>query len=150
MEPPKLVENAGTNLKAEIAAHMDGIARLIDAEWKRLHEREEQLAKERAAFEEMRAKIASVHVPDRIKLCVGGTVFATSREHLMRDPESMLAAMFSGRGFKAEPDADGTYFIDRDRTLPFVRRQLTSSSSRALPDYHELPPLRKDSAACGQ
>lgn len=109
------VAASGTaKLKTEVAQRVDEIAQLLDAEWRRLAEREEQLARERAAFEEMRAKIASVHIPEKVKLCVGGTVFATSREHLMRDANSMLAAMFSGH-FNTQPDSDGTHFIDRDR-----------------------------------
>ena len=34
----------------------------------------------------------------------------------MREPSSMLAAMFSGKGFKMETDESGAYFIDRDGT----------------------------------
>ena len=49
---------------------------------------------------------------DIIKLNVGGVLFSTSRSTLQKDPDSMLAAMFSGR-FKPMQDADGCFFIDR-------------------------------------
>ena len=110
MQP--VVASGTAKLKTEVAQRVDEIEQLLDAEWLRLEE--EQLARERAAFEEMRAEIASVRIPEKVKLCVGGTVFATSREHLMRDANSMLAAMFSGH-FNTQPDSDGTHFIDRDR-----------------------------------
>ena len=49
----------------------------------------------------------------KIKLDIGGHNYTTSITTLRRDPDSMLAAMFSGRHeLKKEPD--GSYFIDRD------------------------------------
>ncbi|KAL1918600.1 uncharacterized protein VTP21DRAFT_2622 [Calcarisporiella thermophila] len=52
---------------------------------------------------------------EKIKLNVGGLLFETSLTTLKRDPNSMLAAMFSGR-HSLKPDPDGSYFIDRDGT----------------------------------
>ena len=53
----------------------------------------------------------------KIKLDIGGTIFTTSLTTLQRDPNSLLAAMFSGR-HELEPDADdNSYFIDRDGTF---------------------------------
>ena len=50
-----------------------------------------------------------------VKLNVGGHQFMTSTVTLTRDPESMLAAMFSGRHhLRLTPD--GAVFIDRDGT----------------------------------
>ena len=49
----------------------------------------------------------------RIVLDVGGVSFATSRGTLTAVPDSMLAAMFSGR-HKLAPNEDGSFFIDRD------------------------------------
>ena len=46
-------------------------------------------------------------------LNVGGHHFTTSVQTLTKDPDSMLAAMFSGR-FELKPYADGAFFIDRD------------------------------------
>lgn len=50
----------------------------------------------------------------KIKLNVGGTYYTTTLTTLKSDPDSMLAAMFSGR-FPIEKDEDdGAYFIDRN------------------------------------
>ena len=54
-------------------------------------------------------------IPKIVKLNVGGQYFTTSRQTLTRDPNSMLAAMFSGR-HKQETTGDGSFFIDRDGT----------------------------------
>lgn len=51
----------------------------------------------------------------RVILNVGGSLFATSIITLTKYPDSMLATMFSGR-HTLIPEADGTYFIDRDGT----------------------------------
>ncbi|CAB4038338.1 BTB POZ domain-containing KCTD6, partial [Paramuricea clavata] len=74
------------------------------------------LLEERATFEVMRKKLDSVHFKKHIKLNVGGQIFKTSIETLLKDPDSMLAAMFSER-FDVKPDEeDGAYFVDRDGT----------------------------------
>lgn len=49
----------------------------------------------------------------QIKLDVGGFKFSTTLTTLTADPDSMLAAMFSGR-FPVEKNEDGCVFIDRD------------------------------------
>ena len=54
-------------------------------------------------------------IPSIVKLNVGGQYFTTSRQTLISDPNSMLAAMFSGR-HKQETTGDGSFFIDRDGT----------------------------------
>ena len=51
-----------------------------------------------------------------VKLNVGGVYFKTSLLTLTKDPDSMLAAMFSGR-FEENVDEDGSFFIDRDGDL---------------------------------
>lgn len=50
-----------------------------------------------------------------MRLIVGGVLFETSIETLCADPNSMLAAMFSGR-HNVMKDDEGRYFIDRDGT----------------------------------
>ena len=87
----------------------------------RAHERMKQeaanLRKEREAFEEIRKKLEHVHFAKTVKLNVGGKIYKTSLETLRKDPDSMLAAMFSGR-FDVKPEEeDGAYFIDRDGEL---------------------------------
>ena len=47
-----------------------------------------------------------------IKLNVGGVLFITSRDTLMREKDTMLEVMFSGR-HRNETLEDGSYFIDR-------------------------------------
>ena len=54
-------------------------------------------------------------IPAIVKLNVGGQYFTTSLQTLRSDPNSMLAAMFSGR-HKLETTGDGSFFIDRDGT----------------------------------
>ena len=54
-------------------------------------------------------------IPKIVRLSVGGVHFETSIETLRGDPDSMLAAMFSGRHNICK-DEDGRYFIDRDGT----------------------------------
>ena len=53
--------------------------------------------------------------PSIVKLNIGGQHFTTSLQTLKKDPNSMLAAMFSGR-HELETTEDGSYFIDRDGT----------------------------------
>ena len=71
-----------------------------------------------------------------VKLNVGGHYFTTSLQTLTRDPNSMLAAMFSGK-FEMKPHEDGTFFIDRDGThfrfiLNYLRTgKLTSPEGEA-------------------
>ena len=71
-----------------------------------------------------------------VKLNVGGHYFTTSLQTLTKDPNSMLAAMFSGK-FEMEPRGDGAFFIDRDEThfrfiLNYLRTgKLTSPEGEA-------------------
>ena len=58
---------------------------------------------------------SNVHIPSIVKLNVGGKRFTTSLQTLTRDPNSMLAAMFSGR-HEVQTTEDGSFFIDRDGT----------------------------------
>lgn len=51
-----------------------------------------------------------------VLLNVGGVHFTTSATTLTAEPDSMLAAMFSGR-YELERDQDGRAFIDRDGEL---------------------------------
>ncbi|ELR15743.1 K+ channel tetramerization subfamily protein [Acanthamoeba castellanii str. Neff] len=86
-----------------------------EAEVARVAELQAKLDMEHSQFEEDKAKMASVvHLPSTavIKLDVGGRQFKTTTATLCRE-ESMLSAMFSGKGFKVEKDEDGFFFIDR-------------------------------------
>ncbi|GAA5795051.1 hypothetical protein HPULCUR_000402 [Helicostylum pulchrum] len=68
------------------------------------HEREKELIAEVCKFQD-----------EKIKLNVGGQLFQTSLTTLRKDPNSMLAQMFSENS-SLKPDADNSYFIDRDST----------------------------------
>ncbi|XP_045169222.2 BTB/POZ domain-containing protein KCTD7-like [Mercenaria mercenaria] len=54
--------------------------------------------------------------PDVVELNVGGKLMTTLLATLTKDPESMLAAMFSGRHVISK-DKDGRFFIDCDGNL---------------------------------
>ena len=63
----------------------------------------------------MSQKLSQVHFSSTVKLDVGGQHFTTTVQTLTKDPNSMLAAMFSGK-FERKPSEDGSFFIDRDGT----------------------------------
>ncbi|CAH3122202.1 unnamed protein product [Porites lobata] len=63
----------------------------------------------------MSKKLSQVHFSSTVKLDVGGQHFTTTVQTLTKDPNSMLAAMFSGK-FEMKPSEDGSFFIDRDGT----------------------------------
>lgn len=54
-------------------------------------------------------------IPKIIRLSVGGQLFTTTKDTILKDENSMLAAMFSGK-FAVKKEDDGRYFIDRDGT----------------------------------
>ena len=80
-----------------------------------LQEEAARLRQEQEAFDAMSKKLDHVHFSSTINLNVGGHVFKTSVQTLTKDPNSMLAAMFSGK-FDMKPSEDGSFFIDRDGT----------------------------------
>lgn len=95
-----------------ITLQVEKLKKSCDAEVDRIMELQAKLDREREEFEHYKEKIATVHFPNTIKLDVGGHHFKTTASTLCKE-ESMLSAMFSGRGFKVEKDEDGFYFIDR-------------------------------------
>lgn len=80
-------------------------------------EDQKRLEQERLKLQEERDFVADHQLrnSNKIKLDVGGKIYATSLTTLTSDPDSMLAAMFSGR-FPLKKDDDGCYFLDRDGT----------------------------------
>jgi len=74
-----------------------------------------RVRQEQESIDSMSKKLDCVHFSSTVKLNVGGQHFTTSVQTLTKDPNSMLAAMFSGR-FDIKPSEDGTFFIDRDGT----------------------------------
>ena len=76
----------------------------------------EKLRQEREAIDALSKKVENFHFPSTVKLNVGGHIFETSLQTLTKGaPNSMLAAMFSGK-FDLKPAEDGAFFIDRDGT----------------------------------
>ena len=70
---------------------------------------------EQESINAMSKKLDQFHFSSTVKLNVGGQHFTTSVQTLKKDPNSMLAAMFSGK-FQVKPSEDGSFFIDRDGT----------------------------------
>ena len=80
-----------------------------------LREETSRLRQEQESIDAMSKKIDQVHFSSTVNLNVGGQHFTTSLQTLTKDPNSMLAAMFSGK-FEMKPSKDGSFFIDRDGT----------------------------------
>jgi len=74
-----------------------------------------RVREEQESIDAMSKKLDQVHFSSTVKLNIGGQHFTTSVQTLTKDPNSMLAAMFSGR-FDMKPSEDGSFFIDRDGT----------------------------------
>ena len=92
----------------DAAKHIKEACEIFQREADRLHEEQESI-------DAMSKKLDQVHFSSTVKLNVGGQCFTTSVQTLTKDPNSMLAAMFSGR-FDMKPSEDGSFFIDRDGT----------------------------------
>ena len=74
----------------------------------------------------MSRKLENVLFSSTVKLNIGGHHFTTSLQILTKDPNSILAAMFSGK-FEMKPCEDGVFFIDRDGThFRFILNYLRS------------------------
>lgn len=73
-----------------------------------------EIKKEKFEMERRRMKKVFNFQSSKVKLDVGGHLFSTSLTTLKRDPDSMLAVMFSGRHELLQED--GTFFLDRDGT----------------------------------
>ena len=74
-----------------------------------------RLRQEQESIDSMSKKLEHVHFSSTVNLNVGGHCFKTSVQTLTKDPNTMLAAMFSGK-FEMKPCEDGAFFIDRDGT----------------------------------
>jgi hypothetical protein len=76
--------------------------------------------------------------PKVVRLSVGGALFETSIDTLCRDPNSMLAVMFSGRHTTTKDD-DGRYFIDRDGThFRYILNYLRDGNTYLPADNQQL------------
>lgn len=77
----------------------------------------DNVRQEKSAFEELTKTLDQVHFGSTVKLNVGGKIYKTTLDTLLKDPNSMLCAMFSGRHELKPDEEDGAYFIDRDAEL---------------------------------
>lgn len=89
----------------------------LEQERKKLDSDKEAFQLERHRFAEELVRMHTINMiqDSRVKLNIGGHLFMTSTFTLTRDPDSMLAAMFSGRHALKQED-DSSYFLDRDGT----------------------------------
>ena len=92
----------------DAAKHIKEACEIFQREADRLHEEQESI-------DAMSKKRDQVHFKSTIKLNVGGQHFTTTVQTLTKDPNSMLAAMSSGK-FEMKPSENGSFFIDRDGT----------------------------------
>src|SRR4051794_17958915 len=116
-------EGAGakqTIIQRLLEEHSASIKRSNDDLAEGLRERVAELERERERFEEEKAEWMAVHaklqrtsVGSRVKLDVGGKVFATSLTTLLSQRGSFFEAAFGGR-FEVKLQEDGCFFIDRD------------------------------------
>ena len=80
-----------------------------------LNRKATRVRQEQEFLDAMSKKLDQVNFSSTVKLNVGSQHFVTSVQTLRKDPNSMLAAMFSGK-FDTKPSEDGSFFIDRDGT----------------------------------
>ena len=100
-------------LQQELTIDTDNLARSTEDLCRKTAEFDADVAR----FDEEVQRMTALHKiqTSKIKLDIGGHVYTTSVQTLGRDPDSMIAAMFSGK-HELHAEADGSYFIDRDGT----------------------------------
>lgn len=79
--------------------------------------------------------------PSVVPLNVGGVKYVTRLSTLKKYPDSMLAALFSGR-YQVDKDADGNYFLDSNGVLfgyllEFLRNGLIPPKEQSVPLLRE-------------
>eukprot|EP00043_Microstomoeca_roanoka_P018928 m.207020 g.207020 ORF g.207020 m.207020 type:complete len:378 (+) comp16912_c2_seq3:262-1395(+) len=137
--PPK--EDARTGLQRLIAKQQE-LASVVEEEIKQLEQERAEFEAEKAAWAVLSNKLDATVIPkSRIKLDVGGTIFATSKATLTQDKSNFFAGMFSGR-HEIAPEEDGSFFVDRD---PFVFRHVLNYLRGQAPKFEYLD--TKDMAA---
>ena len=105
-----------------------------------------------ANWEDEKNRIANTHIFDsKIKLDVGGHIFATTITTLKRFEDTVIGAMFSGH-HDLTMDESGTYFIDRNgRNFSEILNYLRSPESWDSSDFQgrELRELMKEAEFYG-
>ena len=89
----------------------------LDVKQEQLQKEKDQLQEEKDQLQTDIQRMSEINkIQDScIKLNIGGHLYTTSILTLAKGPQSMLAAMFSGR-HSVKKEEDGSYFIDRDGT----------------------------------
>lgn len=91
----------------------------------------------RRAMAAAASEAGGFHARRIVRLNVGGQLFVTTRDTLMRQGQHMLSAMFSGM-HEVPADEDGYVHIDRDgRYFPYILNFLRDGTV-ALPESWEL------------
>ena len=155
------------SLEQQVKAKMEEVAlkenRLIERE-KELNERDHGLNSKLAKFKSMlteflmkkerfekeTAQMAEQNhiTASRVELNVGGVRYTTAVPTLTKEEGSTLQVMFGGQ-HAVKPDADGSYFIDRDGThfrhiLNFLRDGPASLQHLPHSDLHLVSELRTE------
>jgi len=116
-----------------------GISELKDV-FQALQLEKERLEAQQKLLEVEKQKMADLNLAAAkvIKLNVGGILFITSRDTLMREKDTMLEVMFSGR-HRNETLEDGSYFIDRDPThFRYILNYLRDNGQIFLPNKKQF------------
>ena len=74
------------------------------------------LQEHKEEYLEMTKKIDTAHFPEVVKLNIGGQIFETNIKTLQKDPNSLLATMFS-KQIEVIKQENEAYFIDRNGAL---------------------------------
>jgi len=80
-----------------------------------------------------------------VELNVGGVFYTTALSTLTREPDSLLADMFSGKTPSPPRDAKGKYFLDRDGVLFRYVLDFLRNQALVLPEsFREKQRLRQE------
>jgi len=128
---------AGEQRTDKVISLVQDLKIALQEEMLKLKELTSEVEVKKRSWEEAKlGKVEKVHFPSKIKLDVGGKLFATSLSTLMSIGGTFFSAMFSG-SFKFALDKDGSYFIDRDPLVfPIVLNFLRGTP----PDFKNITP----------
>jgi hypothetical protein len=87
----------------------------ISVKEEQLRQREAELAEREEKLQAMIEQLQLMNdtTQQKVKLNIGGQVYATTVSTLTAEENTLFTAMFSEK-YKVEPDVDGEYFIDRN------------------------------------
>lgn len=106
-----------------------------------------KLEEAQALFEDQKTKmtVISHQQQSKVRLNIGGQRYETSMATLVKDGETMLAAMFSGLYCLPQDPVDNSFFIDRDGThFRYILNYLRDGSFNAPTEPHLLRELLQE------